>query len=127
MLALILNPRTDLVSSQSHVVSDDLFTIGPLMNKSQVRPNWADLVKNFWELVMDEQYDLAATWLFPEAGIGDIESQLEPSSVNEASRKASSIILIEASHEMPSVRDESASIPLPPTSQTSSSDGFTGT
>ena len=118
-VALILNPRTGHVSPQFHVVFDDLFTTVPFMNKSQVPPNWADLVKNSRELVTDEQYDLAATWLFPKADEGDIGSQLERTSINEAS----SIIPIEASQEQSPARDEPASIPLPPTSQASSSNG----
>ena len=83
------------------------------MNKIQVPPNWADLVKNSRELVMDEQYDLAATWLFPNADKGDIGSQLERTSINEPS----SIIPIEDLQEESPARDKPASIPLLPTSQ----------
>ena len=53
-VALILNPRTGHVSPQFQVVFGDLFTTVIFMNKSQVPPNWADLVKNSRELVMDE-------------------------------------------------------------------------
>ena len=44
-VALVLNPRTGHVSPQFHVIFDDLFTTVPFMNKSQLPPNWDELVK----------------------------------------------------------------------------------
>ena len=41
------------------------------MNKSQLPPNWAELVKHSRELLTDEQFNLAKTWLFPSADSGD--------------------------------------------------------
>ena len=81
-VALVLNPRTGHVSPQYHVVFDDNFTTVPFMNGCQVPPNWADLVQNSRELVTDEQYNLAETWLFPEAESGDIASQQLEHSTN---------------------------------------------
>ncbi len=45
LVALVLNPRTGHVSPQFHVVFDDLFTTVPYMKKSEVPPNWAELVE----------------------------------------------------------------------------------
>jgi len=62
-VALVLNPRTGHVSPQFHVVFDDTFSTVPFMDQSQVPSNWSDLVENSRELVTDEQYELANTWL----------------------------------------------------------------
>ena len=69
-VALVLNPRTGHVLPQFHIVFDDLFTMVPFMNKSQLPPNWAEIVKDYRELVTDEQFNLARTWLFPSADSG---------------------------------------------------------
>ncbi len=45
------------------------------MKKSEVPPNWAELVEKSSEKVTDEDYDLAKTWLFPDADIDDIAMQ----------------------------------------------------
>ncbi len=74
-IALVLNPRTGHVSPQFHLVFDDLFTTVPFMKKSEVPPNWAEVVANFSEWVTDEDYDLAQTWLFPDAELGNITMQ----------------------------------------------------
>ncbi len=72
LVAMALNPRTGHVSPQYHVVFDDLFTTVSFMQKSEVPPNWADLVKKSREKVTDEHYDLAKTWLFLDPEPGDI-------------------------------------------------------
>ncbi len=43
-VALVLNPRTGYVSPQYHVGVDDLFTMVASMKKSEVPPNWTELV-----------------------------------------------------------------------------------
>ena len=48
------------------------------MNKSQLPPNWAELVKYSCELVTDEQFNLEKTWLFPSTDSGDNVSITEP-------------------------------------------------
>ena len=62
-VALVLNPKTGHVSPQYHIIFDDNFTTVPYMNEHQVPPNWSNLVANSRELVTDEQFDLAKTWL----------------------------------------------------------------
>jgi hypothetical protein len=57
-VALVLNPRTGHVSPQFHVVFDNLFTTVSYMKKSEVPPNWAELVEKSSEQVTDEDYDL---------------------------------------------------------------------
>jgi hypothetical protein len=73
-VALVLNPRTGHVSPQYHVAFDDLFMTVAYMKKSEVPPNWTKLVSKS-ERVTDEDYDLAKTWLFPDADSGDIAMQ----------------------------------------------------
>jgi hypothetical protein len=75
LVALFLNPRTGHISPQFHVVFDDLFTTVPYMKKSELPPNWAELVEKSSERVTDEDYDLAKTWFFPDADSGDIAMQ----------------------------------------------------
>ena len=70
-VALVLNPRTGHILPQFHIVFDDLFTTVPFMNKSQLPPNWAELVKDYCKLVTDERFSLEKTWLFPSADSGD--------------------------------------------------------
>jgi hypothetical protein len=53
-------------------VFDDLFTTVLFMEKSEVPPNWADLVEKSREKVTDEHYDLAKTWLFSDPEPADI-------------------------------------------------------
>ncbi len=66
------NPRTGHVSPQFHVVFDDHYTTVPFMEKNEVPPHWAELVENSCEKVTEENYELAQTWLFPDADPGDI-------------------------------------------------------
>ena len=61
-VALALNSKTGLVSLQYHVVYDDQFSTVHHMLNLTVPPNWAQLVKNYSELVTTEQYDLTKTW-----------------------------------------------------------------
>ena len=49
------------------------------MNKSQLPPNWYELVKDSQELVTEERFKLEKTWLFSEAYSGDNASIPEPS------------------------------------------------
>ena len=57
-VALVLNPKTGLVSPQYHVVYDDQLITVNHMRDLTVPPNWAQLVQNSSELVTTEQYDL---------------------------------------------------------------------
>jgi hypothetical protein len=74
-VALVLNHCTGHVSPQFHVVFDDLYSTVSYIEKSEVPPNWANLVENSREKVTEEDYNLAKMWLFPEAKIGDITLQ----------------------------------------------------
>jgi hypothetical protein len=60
------------VSPQFHVVFGDHFTTVPFMEKNEVPPHWAKLIENLCEKVTEEHYQLAKTWLFPDAEPGDI-------------------------------------------------------
>jgi hypothetical protein len=42
------------------------------MEKNEVPPHWAQLVKKLCEKITEEHYELAKTWLFPYAEPGDI-------------------------------------------------------
>ena len=80
-VALVLNPRSGHVSTKFHIVFDYLFTTVPFMNKIQIPPNWAESVENSRELVTEERFNMARTWLFIEANSGDNASIPEPSPI----------------------------------------------
>ena len=60
---------------QFHVVFDDLFTAVSYTKKSEVPPNWSELVIKSSEKVTNEDYELAKMFLFPDADTGDIAMQ----------------------------------------------------
>ncbi len=72
LVALVLNPLTGHVSPQFHVVFDDQLTTVPFMEKNEVPPHWAQLIKTSCEKVTEEHFELAKTWLFPDPKPGDI-------------------------------------------------------
>ena len=55
------------------------------MNKIQIPPNWAELVKNSQKLVTEERFNMAKTWLFPEADSGNNASIPESSPILQQS------------------------------------------
>ena len=61
-VALVLNPKTGLVSPQYHVVFDDDFTTVPHLHANTVPENWAKLVKNSRVRSVDGFYDVTKTW-----------------------------------------------------------------
>jgi hypothetical protein len=58
-VALVLNPCSGQVSPQFHVVFDDLYSTVSYLEKSEVPPNWANLVESRREKVTEEVYNLA--------------------------------------------------------------------
>ena len=64
-VALVLNPKTGLVSPQYHVVFDDDFTTVPHLRKGTVPPNWSKLVEGSREKTTSEFFDLTKTWFNP--------------------------------------------------------------
>ena len=64
-VALVLNPKTGLVSPQFHVVFDDDFSTVPHLRKGTVPPNWEKLVVGSRERSAEEFYDLTKTWFAP--------------------------------------------------------------
>jgi hypothetical protein len=71
-VALVLNPWTEHVSPQFYVVFGDHFTTVPFMEKNEVPPHWAKLIENSREKIIEDHYELAKTWLFPDPEPGDI-------------------------------------------------------
>ena len=61
-VALVLNPRTGLVSPQFHVVIDDDFSTVPSLRAGTVPSNWKELVDNTREKSADGFYDITKTW-----------------------------------------------------------------
>lgn len=61
-VALVLNPRTLHMSPQFHVVFDDDFSTVPYLWKSEMPPNWTDLVKSSHKKVTDDNFELATQW-----------------------------------------------------------------
>eukprot|EP00804_Cyclotella_cryptica_P006358 CCRYP_010171-RA/>CCRYP_010171-RA protein AED:0.34 eAED:0.25 QI:0/0/0/1/0/0/2/0/539 len=74
-VALVMNPKTGLVSPQFHVAFDDTFSRVPHIRAGTIPPNWEQLVRNLSELVTDENYDLSRTWF---DGINDPSDDSAP-------------------------------------------------
>ncbi len=64
-VALVLNPKTGLVSPQFHVVFNDCFTTVPHLRKRTVPLNWERLVAGSKEKSTEEFFDLTKTWFQP--------------------------------------------------------------
>ena len=90
-VALVLNPRTGHVSPQFHVVFDDHFTTVQFMEKNEVPPHWAELVENSYEKVTEENYEIARTWLFPDADPGDISMPERNQNVSGSKRTSHNV------------------------------------
>lgn len=84
-VALVLNPKTGLVSPQFHVVFDDDFTTVPHLRKGTVPENWAKLVAGSTEKTTSEFVDLTKTWLdpTPDESAGELLTSNEDSISNE--------------------------------------------
>ena len=86
-VALVLNPKTGLVSPQYHVVFDDDFSTVPNLRANTVPENWAQLVKNSCCKSVDGFYDVTKTWFNgisdPSAGT-DIPNQSNQSNTQAA-------------------------------------------
>ena len=82
-VALVLNPKTGLVSPQYHVVFDDDFTTVPHLRKGTVPSNWEKLVLGSRERSTDEFIDLTKTWLQPTSDETADEILETRSNVNE--------------------------------------------
>ena len=78
-VALVLNPKTDLVSPQCHVVFDDDFTTVPHLRKGTVSPKWDKLVQRSKENTTSEFYDLSTTSskAVPDESAGGVPGQAE--------------------------------------------------
>jgi len=61
-VALVLNPKTGLVSPQYHVVFDDTFSTISHLRSGTIPSNWEQLVANSSHLSTTEDYDLTRTW-----------------------------------------------------------------
>jgi len=82
-VALVLNPKTGLVSPQFHVVFDDDFSTVPHLRKGTVPPNWAKLVAGSREKSTTEHFDLTKTWFEPSSDETANEILLVESTANE--------------------------------------------
>ncbi|KAL7465002.1 hypothetical protein ACHAXS_005332 [Conticribra weissflogii] len=86
-VALVLNPKTGLVSPQFHVVFDNDFTTVPHLRKGTVPENWAKLVENSSGKTTDEFYDLSKTWFqgIPDASADELTDStlVSPSQSNK--------------------------------------------
>ena len=78
-VALVLNPRTLHVSPQYHVVFDDEFSTVPYMRKSEMPPNWTDLVVSSREKATDEDFELATRWATESTLNEDVAAESDPS------------------------------------------------
>ena len=103
-VALVLNPRTLHVSPQFHCVFDDDFSTVPYLRKSEMPPNWTELVVSSREKATDEMFDLATRWS-------------TDSTLNED-------VALESDHTLASI-NEGESLPTPRVSNTHSTPAAT--
>ena len=89
-VALVLNPRTGLVSPQYHLVFDDDFSTVPFISSNDIPPQWSTLVNNSSERTPTADYKLVDTWFEPDSSppssdtpIVDIQSSATPLLVPE--------------------------------------------
>ena len=68
-VALVLNPRTRLLSPQFRVVFAEDFSTVPSLRNGPVPDNWHQLVRNSREKSTDGVYDVTKTWLIAEHDI----------------------------------------------------------
>ena len=61
-VALVLNPKTGLISPQFHVVFDDNFSTVPNLRTGTVPDNWSHLVQHSRQKCFDGFYDVTKTW-----------------------------------------------------------------
>ena len=61
-VALVLNPKTLIVSPQYHIVFDDEFSTVPFMRDGNIPSHWRDLVLQSQELVSDPVFEMATSW-----------------------------------------------------------------
>ena len=76
-VALVLNPKTGLISSQFHVVFDDNFSTLLHLRSRTVPPNWAKIVQNSSQKSVEGFHDVTKTWF---EGVDDITANEYPSS-----------------------------------------------
>ena len=85
-VALVLNPKTGLVSPQYHVVFDDDFSTVPNLRAGSMPENWKILVQNSREKSADDFYDVTKTWF--EGAIDPSDTRSEPIVLPTDSRAA---------------------------------------
>eukprot|EP00984_Skeletonema_dohrnii_P006299 scaffold2255_cov139-Skeletonema_dohrnii-CCMP3373.AAC.2 len=95
-VALVLNPKTGLVSPQYHVVFDDDFTTVPHLRKGTVPPDWAKLVASSRERSTTEFYDLTKTWFAPTSDESEGETFNNPTNSEDEGETAEPIAAINA-------------------------------
>ena len=136
-VALVLNPKTGLVSPQFHVVFDDDFTTVPHLRKGTVPPNWEKLVTGSREKSTTEHYDLTKTWFEPSSDETANEILTVESAANEGgnisstpNEGASSVRIPNEGasptvtfDSIPTVTQDSEGESIPPQSQASEGDG----
>ena len=68
-VALVMTPKTGLVSPQFHLVFDDNFEAVPHLRAGTVPENWSDLVTNSREKSTEGFYDITKIWFDGEVDI----------------------------------------------------------
>ena len=113
-MALVLNPKTGLVSPQFHVVFDNDFTTVPHLRKGTVPPNWAKLVANSREKSTNEFYDLSKTWFepIPDESADEMVGATSTSNEGDLEGKDSSSVQSSDSTVITSNRSEGGAPPV---------------
>ena len=72
-VALVLNPKSGLISPQFHVVFDDDFSTVPSLRAGEMPSNWSQLVENSRTKSVDGFYDVTKTWFEGQADPADAD------------------------------------------------------
>ena len=91
-VALVLNPRTGLVSPQYYMAFDNDFSAVPHMISGTVPKNWADLVKRSSECVTEEKINPDDTWFRQDLSADSVASEPQETDLQKLNTEAKGTI-----------------------------------
>ena len=80
-VALVMNPKYGLISTQFHLVLDENFKTVPHLWAGTVPKNWEKLVASSKENILEEFYDVTKTWLEGKVDPSTDPTPSQPSNV----------------------------------------------
>ena len=108
-VALVLNPRTGLVSPQYHVTFDDHFSTIPHLRSGTTPPDWVNLVRTSSEKVTDEAYRLSDVWFNDAPSDSDASTVSDDNTCERGSTPNTSNCSSERGSSVQDATDESTS------------------